>query len=326
MKKAQKLFLLAGVTSILAFNACKKDDTSTTTTVDDVKLTVTVNPTGITSFPKGNGVTIHAVAKGNANNKLKSLKISWTITVGTAVPVTKDTTIALSDTTYDGTFPLSFNTNNTTYSVSATLNGATGSTISAGPFTFVTNTIDSSIAFLGNQADANPKFWSAKMKGTYFLADISSGKAKSYDMDFGYCSRSTANGGNKIIAPSSDDATAIYDQQWSAATEKISTWGTRNSTGFIKVNSKLNTSAFNNYGLDTDSLITVAKTVGEPSNPSVPVADGDIILFRNVRGTPANPIYFHGLILVTAPTGSVNTSGTALPGNTVLFMRYQREK
>lgn len=333
MKKTTRFFLYTGMALITAFAACKKEDDGgddSTTKTDPITATVTVvDPASGNSVPAGDYIVLHIVANGNDKNKLKSLDGTITITTpaGTQTMSNPDTSISglLSVDRYD-TIPL--DAVSATYVFSGVVKGsATGSTdVNIGPFTFYTNTIDSNMPYLGNQADASPKFWSARRKASYFLADVKGNTEMQADMDFAYCTRSTGNGGNKLISPSSQDATDIYATQWSQADEKITTWAVRNTTGFIKVNSLINQVVFNNYNLSTDSLINVAKQVGEPSNPYVSIADGEIYLYRTIRGSnPLHKNYYYGLIYVSGPTGSVNGSGVAQAGSVQLIVRYQRE-
>jgi len=330
----KKTILLAGAAAMLSVTACKKDDTGTdnnnpTPTAENVKLTMTVDPSDVKSFCTGDFVVFHTVATGNANNNLKSMILTAKITIGGSPLVVNDT-VTLTGTSYDKYDTLVFEKGiyGATYEISAVLNGASGTPATAGPFTFTTNTLDKDQPELGNQTSSKAKFWSGKLKGTYFLADLKgdSNASKQAAMDFAYCTRSAANGGNKLISPSSDDATAIYADQWNAADEKITTWNpkNRNTTGFIKVNSKISFAQFNNTSIDTDSLIEMAKTVGEPSSPSVSVADGDIYLYRTVRGQGDKKAAFWGVIYVSSPTGAYNGSSTD-PGSAQLIIRYQRE-
>ncbi len=324
MKKTQKLFLYMGLASMMAFASCaKEEDDKTddpTATVENVKLTVTTNPEGIVSYPTGDAVIFNYVATGNADNNLTAFAGVMKMTVN-GVTTTENMSVALTGTSYTSADTLEFDTYDATYEITFTLTGAKGTPATAGPFTYKTNGIKKSTPQLGNQAHALAKFWSGKLDNTFFLADVKGDAAKQADMDFAYCTRTS---GNKLISPSSDDATAIYADQWAAADEKITTWTVRNTTGFIKVNSKINSSTFLNDALDTDSLIDIAKTVGEPSNPTVDVMDGDIYLYRTVRGTAAHNVYFHGLVYVSTPTGSV-VGGVAQAGNVQLIVRYQKE-
>lgn len=324
MKTTKKLFLYMGLASMFAFASCAKEEDTTedpTKTVENVKLTVTVNPDGIVSFPTGDAVIFNYVGTGNADNNLTALNGVMKMTVN-GVSTTETLNIPLTGTTFTSADTLEFDTYDATYEITFTLTGAKGTPATAGPFTFKTNGIKKSSPQLGNQAHSLAKFWSGKRDATFFLSDLKGKPEMQADMDFAYCTRTA---GNKLISPSSDDATDIYSTQWSAADEKITTWiNTRNTTGFIKVNSKLNLATFNNDALDTDSLIEIAKTVGEPSNPTVDIADGDLYLYRTVRGTAAHKVYFHGLIYVSTPTGSV-VGGVAQAGNVQLIVRYQKE-
>jgi hypothetical protein len=326
MKKAQRIIIYTGLALLTAFVSCKKDETKTdtTTTTENVKLTVTVvDPAASFSVPAKDYIVVHVVATGNTGNALKNLYGSMKITTPGGVFTGGDTT-ALTGTSYESYDTITLDFNSSSYELSAILVGEKGTPATFGPVTYYTNTIDSNATSLGNQADSKAKFWSARLKGSYYLKDVKGSASMQGDMDFAYLTRSVANGGNKLISPSSQDATDIYADQWSAADEKITTWSVRNTTGFIKVNSVINLSTFNTYSLSTDSLIGIAKSVGEPSNPYVTVVDGDIYLYRTVRGAGNHKSYYYGLIYVSGPTGSV-VGSTAVAGDVTLLIRYQRE-
>lgn len=325
MKTLQKTFIYMGMASLLAFASCKKEDEgddTTDPTVAAVKIDeFSVTPAGLYSVPTGTVFVIHTKASGNADNKLVSIKYTYKTTIGGVTDVS-DETIQLSGTSFENYDTVMVTDHGAKYEMSCVVTGEKGTPASSSTLSCITNTIQKSTPQLGNQADSKAKFWSAKRNAAFFLADVKGNAAMQADMDFAYCTRTA---GNKLIAPGSQDATDIYADQWSAADEKITTWTTRNNTGFIKVNTKINVSTFNNDALDTDSLIEVVKTVGEPSNPSVIVADGDIFLYRTIRGTTTNPVYFYGMIYVANPTGTV-VSGSATAGDAQLIIRYQREQ
>ncbi|MFA6259979.1 MAG: hypothetical protein WC760_00790 [Bacteroidia bacterium] len=325
MKKLQKTFIYLGIASMLAFTSCKKDEDKEedpTTTTDDVKMDeFSMSPSGLYSVPVGTQFVIHTKATGNAENNLVSIKYTWKTTTNGVVTI-DDEIITLSGTSFENYDTVIVNEHGTKYEVSCILIGAKGNAVSSSTLSCISNTVEKDQPFLGNQVDTKAKFWSAKRKASYFLVDVKGDAAMQADMDFAYCTRTT---GNKLIAPNSQDATEIYADQWSVAAEKITTWTVRNNTGFIKVNSKIDANTFNNDALSTDSLINVLRvSVGEPSNPSNIVVDGDIIMYRTIRGTITNPVYFYGLIYAASPTGAV-VSGAATAGDVQLIVRYQRE-
>lgn len=325
MKKLQKSFIYIGIASMLAFASCKKEDgdpDDPTKTVEDIKLDdFSMTPAGLYSVPVGTTFVIHTKASGNVDNNLVSVKYTWKTTTN-GVVTTDEETIALTGTSFENYDTVVVNEHGTKYEVSCVVTGAKGAAVSSTTLAAISNTVEKDQPFLGNQKDSKAKFWSAKRKASYFLVDAKGDATLQADLDFAYCTRST---GNKLIAPNSQDATDIYADQWSVAEEKITTWTVRNNTGFIKVNSKIDAATFNNDALDTDSLINVLRVgVGEPSNPSNVVVDGDIIMYRTIRGTIANPVYFYGLIYVANPTGTV-VSGSATIGDVQLIVRFQRE-
>lgn len=315
-----------GIASMLAFTSCKKDEDKEeepTTTTNDVKMDdFSMSPAGLYSVPVGTQFVIHTKATGNADNNLVSIKYTWKTTTNGVVTIDEEI-ITLTGTSFENYDTVVVNKHGTKYEVSCLLVGAKGAAVSSSTLSAISNTVEKDQPFLGNQKDSKAKFWSAKRKASYFLVDVKGKPEMQADMDFAYCTRTT---GNKLIAPNSQDATEIYADQWTAAPEEqITNWTVRNNTGFIKVNSKIDVNTFNNDALSTDSLINVLRVnVGEPSNPSNTVVDGDIIMYRTIRGTLANPVYFYGLIYVANPTGSV-VNNTATIGDVQLIIRYQRE-
>ncbi|MBY0244454.1 MAG: hypothetical protein K2Q03_03265, partial [Sphingobacteriaceae bacterium] len=150
-------------------------------------------------------------------------------------------------------------------------------------------------------------------------------EASQSKIDLGYVSRTTANGGNKIISPDSDDATAIYTTQWtghikdpSKPNTQIATWTVRNATRFklatkVSVNdlNKTDGTATVNY-----DAINLEKTAAEPTSPSITVSANQLVFFKTAQGK-------YGFILVSAATGDVPTT-EATAGSLTFQAYYQK--
>src|SRR5262249_52514658 len=149
--------------------------------------------------------------KGNDDNKLKSITVSKTNPDSTLI--SSKSLSGTSSTEQVEFFVRDLGAVTVLVSLTSTKDGASVTVTKSYAFTVVdastpsTYTIDGDFPVLGNQVDAEPKFWSAKRKARFNLSDASGNGALQADLDFAYCTRST---GNKIISPASDDATAIY--------------------------------------------------------------------------------------------------------------------
>jgi hypothetical protein len=323
MKKLKIMMAMLSMAAVVGFSSCGDDEDET---IADAKITLTVRKvvgatsTIITSgstISSGDSLNIEIKFEGNDKNKLKSYRLlgTWPGAV-----VETGNLSGTSQTITDGgilVLPAG------SYSYSAVLTSEKGDVTSSFNFTIgapaSSYTIDVTEAvILGNQVDAEPKFWSGKNKNEYFLADAVGNSTLQAAIDFGYATRSAANGGNKIISPNSSDATDIYATQWAAASEKITNWTIRNNTTFI-----LTTLTATSFNAATDSaaienLISTARTAGEPNNQSVSLEDNKIYLYKTQGGR-------YGLIWVVQATGEVvNNSPQAGQANFVV--KYQREQ
>lgn len=322
MKKLSKMLMVLGLASLVTFTACKKDEEEAAAakismTVRQVKgATATVIQSGAT-VDIGDSLHMDIKFEGNDDNKLKSYSItgSWETT-----PLSQGTLSGTSGSTTEGGVLEGFEPN-TTYTVTVSLVSDKGTVVSS--FNFKTSgnagpayTIESSSINLGNQADSDPKFFSAKRNQTFFLIDAKDKADVQADIDFGYATRAAGNGGNKLIAPNSQDATDIYATQWAATGERITTWSKRNNTYFIATTITQNTffAAADSTGID--NLIQTARTANEPNNTAVSVQDDKVYLFKTEGGR-------YGLIYVASATGDVQ-SGSATAGKADMVVKYQK--
>jgi|GEM_PF-2635085 hypothetical protein len=311
MKKLTRMLMMLGMASVLVFSSCSKDEE----TIEDATITITPSPTGALSI--GDVLTLTIEFKGNDNNKLKSYTVTRT---GTSAPIssgnltgTTNTTVVRDTMETSGTF---------TYIVSLVSEKGTVTKDYSLTIGVPTNlVIAQSFAVLGNQVDSKRKFWSgARSTSTtpalYFLADAVGNADLQGDIDFGYVTRTVANGGNKLVSPNSADATAIYGDQWSSQPEKITNWTVRNNTTFIQTT--INPSEFTNATADTAivSLINKAKALGEPNNQSVPALDDKVYLYKTASG-------LYGLIHVIIATGTVNGT-TPQAGDVTIAVKYEQ--
>jgi hypothetical protein len=325
MKKLTTMLMMLGIASLVIFSSCNKDEES----IDDAKVTITVRKvSGSTATIITSGATVDLTDslfvevkfEGNDKNKLKSYKTlgSWQTT-----PLKSGNLTGTSATITDGGQVGSIGTGNFTYTV--ILTSEKGDVTQAFSFTVAvpsTVQISTSDFILGNQADSKPKFWSGANSTTsvparYFLSNAVGNTAIQAAIDFGYASRSVANGGNKIISPNSADATAIYADQWSSTSEKITNWSVRNNTTFILTNITSNTFLNTNADTAIAALIETARAAGEPNNQSVPALDDKVYLYKTQGG-------LYGLFYVASPTGSVNASGVAQAGDVTIVAKYQK--
>lgn len=323
MKKLKIMMAMLSIAAVVGFSSCGDDEDET---IADAKVTMTVRKVvGASSTIIASGATVangdslflEIKFEGNDKNKLKSYTLTgtWSNAVpkngnlsGTSQTITDGAIISLPAGNYAYSVVLTSEKGNVTSAFNFTVGGSTSS-----------YTIDVTEAvILGNQADAEAKFWSGKNKNEYFLADAVGNSTLQAAIDFGYATRSSANGGNKLISPNSQDATDIYATQWSSATEKITNWTTRNNTTFILTT--LTATSFNNATDSTaiEALINTARTAGEPNNQSVSLVDNKVYLYKTQAGR-------YGLIWVVQATGEVvNNSPQAGQANFVV--KYQREQ
>ena len=312
MKKLTRMLMMLGMASVLVFASCSKDEE----TIEDATVTITASPTGTLSI--GDVLTLTIEFKGNDKNKLKSYTVTRT---AKSTPISSGTLTGTSSTTVvrdtlEGS-------GNFTYIVSLVSEKGTVTkdyTMTVGVPSNVE--IASSSFQLGNQVDSKPKFWSGSRStvstpALYTLANAVGNADLQGDIDFGYLTRSAANGGNKIVSPNSADATAIYADQWSSSTEKITNWTVRNNTTFILTN--ITSTEFLNATNDTSiaALIDLAISQGEPNNQSVPALDDKVYLYKTQGG-------LYGLMYVVIATGSVNAQGNAQPGDVTIVTKYEK--
>ncbi len=287
----------------LTLSSCKKTD------VADATVTVSANPS-TTTIKTGTTITLTLNFVGNSDNQLKSYKLTRS-GVSTNL-VSKD----LTGTSAVDYFSETLSTAGT-YTYIATLTSAKGDVTTSLQITVVTPTPTVNKSFsLGNQTSGTPRFFSCSKSSTYNLSDAVGNATLQAALDFGYCTR--ASGGNKIIAPNSADATAIYSSaasspQWSDATTSIHNWTTRNATTFIKVTS-VTASQLAATGADINALISTAVSSGAPTADAISVVAGDVVLFKTASGK-------YGLIVVSTANGSYTTSTQA--GDASLIAYYQ---
>jgi hypothetical protein len=324
MKKLTKMLMVLGLASLVTFTACKKDEEEAaaakiTMTVRQVKgATATVIQSGAT-VDLGDSLNFDIKFEGNDGNKLKSYVITASFE---STPLEQGNLSGTSGSVTTGGIldPSDFEPGKS-YTITVSLTSDKGTVVSS--FTFNTSgnagpayTIQSGSINLGNQADADPKFFSAKRNQTFFLIDAKDKADVQADIDFGYATRAAGGGGNKLIAPNSQDATDIYSTQWAATGERITTWTKRNNTYFIATTISQNTffSAADSTGID--NLIQTARTANEPNNTAVSVQNDKVYLFKTEGGR-------YGLIYVASATGDVQ-SGSATAGKADMVVKYQK--
>ncbi len=317
MKKIFRTIMVLSVASLGVLSSCKKD--STTSIADPVTGVISVTAKNTTSgiqrtLASGglvyadDSVVITVTCTGNSSNELKTVTLKSDNPAATLLNA-----VAISGTSASKSAAWIVNgSGNVTFT--STVTGATGDP-STSTFVVKITLISSSNATLGNQANINPKFWASSTGLTYFLKNVSDSPALASKMDFAYCSRTA---GNKIISPSSQDATDIYATQWSATAEKITTWNHRNVTVFKLVTNITQTDVQNangNPALISD-LIAKALTGGEPTADNVSVLISQIYVFKTEAGK-------YGIISINNASGGVN-GGTATDGYADLVVMYQK--
>jgi hypothetical protein len=310
MKKLLSAMVLLSVSSLFLLTSCSKSSDSSATIADaTVGISVTANGAAVanngTVFPD-DSVIVTVTCTGNASNNLKHVKLM----VSGQSTAALDVDITGTSVTKTYFWPAQ---GSTSVTFTATVTGSTGNPGTA-TFTIGINDLRNSNPVLGNQVNANPKFWSLSNDSTYSLSDVAARPSLASKIDFGYCSRTT---GNLLISPDDSNATAIYATQWSAANEKITTWTSRNTTKFILVsNSVVSSSDFSNATTRAAqyALIVKAKAAGEPNISAVSIFDTQIYLFKTAAGK-------YGLLSVVSATGSV-TGGTPNDGLTQLQIYY----
>lgn len=318
MKKLFKTMMVLSMASLAVLSSCKKDKTDDPT-IADATIDINAKVDGV-AINSGDEVTTGKVVKftiistGNSDNKLKS--ISMTSTAGGSALLTKD----LSGTSSTDT--ATFNATTTgTVSFTVSLTSEKGNVTKSFSVKVVTPpNIDSDNPQLGNQAAGAPIFWASTTKTTYKLSDVKNTPSVAATIDFGYVTRSLANGGNKLVGPTSQDATDIYATQWSAAAEKITTWNKRNNTLF-KEATNVTVSQFDNAQGDVtamNNLIVSAKNAGEPTLTSTSVGNGRIYLFKTEAG-------YYGLIKVVDASGDIDpATSTANAGAVSTVVYFQK--
>ena len=324
MKRIFKTIMVLSVASLSILSSCKKSD-DTTTVTDPVKGVISVtskNTTTGTSRTLANGgfvygddsVVVTVTCTGNSSNALKTV----TLTSNNSSVTPGISNVAISGTSATKSYAwIVVGTGSITFS--STVTGEKGDP-STSTFTIKITEISTDNPSLGNQApgsDAN-RIWSAKTGLTYSLKNVTDTPAIAAKMDLAYCSRSSTNGGNKLISPSSADATAIYSDQWGAVTEKITTWNHRNVTLFKYINNITATDITNANGNagKTADLIAKAMSTGEPTLDNVPVASGQVYLFKTEAGK-------YGVIQVQSAEGSA-TGTSIVAGAAGLVILYQK--
>jgi hypothetical protein len=303
MKRIFRTLLVLSIASMTVVTSCKKDDEE----IKDATLTVTPASTSITS---GEVVALTVEAVGNDDNKLSEITVTSSASTTPIVDNQK-----LSGATYTTVVR---DTPTTTGSIVYTV------TVKAAKNTVTQNVtvnvvgLDSDNPIIGNQASSSPKFWASSTKQIYTLAQVKATPALAATIDIGYVTRSIANGGNKLIAPASQDATDIYKDQWSDDTEDIDKWTVRNNTMFksITVDNTAWTAATTDAQIA--ALINTAKSGGDPTASSLAVIDGAFALFKTAAGR-------YGIIQVVDAEGQINsTTLKADPGDAQLLIKYQK--
>ncbi len=278
MKKVMKTIMMLFVASTFVLTSCTDDED-----VKDVELTmVPASATG-THFVT-DSISILLVAKGNSDNKLKSIKITKAIAGTSGITTILDE--KLSGTDYSYTLNDYYENNEVginTYTITLTGDKGTAQTktytATVKAIGLTESTAGSPITLFG-QGDATNKHFANLKTFTTLTNDeaTASGNAalkNSIDIAFYY------GQSNKFTFSSLDDAVMQglfggLSSFWTSSTENTRV------TGLVKVTGLVNYAVIENSGSDKDLLLfadgkTYSKTVTN-------LATGDLVLFKTSEG------------------------------------------
>lgn len=236
MKINFKSYLWLAFVGLIGFSSCSSDEETPAPTLTITSSTISLgdNPTG-GDADSGAVVTVTLTAK--ASEGIAEINVtktySGTETSLTNYPKTKDFTSSTEHNwnlvyTVDepsGSVVLKFSVKDKKgkiFSKNFTINIKPKSTISS-----------YQTVLMNNQESSNQKSFYSVTTNQVFQ-DISSAKTNSSKVDFIHILRNSTNGGRKIVAPNSQDATDIYGNA-NANPAAVTTWATRNATKFKSI-------------------------------------------------------------------------------------------
>jgi hypothetical protein len=146
------------------------------------------------------------------------------------------------------------------------------------------------VIFAGQSNSTGGQFYSVANSLVYNLANA---KTNSTVVDLCYAHRSDANGARMITAPSSNNATDIYDAD-ATNPNRISTWGARNAT---KIRLTTMTAAQFDATVESSKVLTEANTLTTSDLTAATLTVDKVFVFETVGGKK-------GLGKVEAVTGA----------------------
>lgn len=287
MKKAMKTIMMLFVASSFILTSCSSED------VADVTLTTISASTG-TAFFVGDTMSVTINAKGNADNKLKSLTITKAVT-GKATITYYTKTLSVTDYIFElrDTLEMS-DTGSVTYNI--TLTGEKGTaqtkavTISVNKIGFIDDTNGSPVQLFGHTYNG-PRFCQLTTFQT-FTVDTTN----NYEM-----LRTKADVASYFGATNKFTLSALNDAVMQGRYTGLSSFWTSSlntrAAGLVRVNGLVN---YNTIVAVGDDRLLVQFAAGKTYGQTVTnIQANDLILFRTQEGKL-------GLIKVTSVSGSTS--------------------
>ena len=286
MKKAMKTIMMLFVASSFILTSCSSED------VADVTLTTIPASTG-TAFFVGDTMSVTINAKGNADNKLKSLTITKAVT-GKATITYYTKTLSVTDYIFDLKDTLDIqDTGTVTYNI--TLTGEKGTaqtktiTITVSEVGFINETNGSPIQMFGHTYDG-PRFCQLSTFETWSIDTVDNYEKLRNRIDV----VSYFGNSNKFTLSSPDDAVM---QGLYSGLSTFWTSGKARVTGLVRVNGLVN---YNTILAPGDDRLLVQFAAGKTYGKTITnIQANDLILFKTAGGQL-------GLIKVTSVTGTTS--------------------
>lgn len=289
MKKAMKTIMMLFVASSFILTSCSSED------VADVTLTTIPASTGTTFFV-GDTMSVTINAKGNADNKLKSLTITKAVTgKATITYYTKD--LSVTDYIFELKDTLDIqDTGAVTYNI--TLTGEKGTaqtkaiTITVNKVGFIDETNGTPVQMFGHTYDG-PRFCQLSTFETYSVAQVADAPYTILTNNVDLVSYFGST--NKFTLSSPDDAVM---QGLYSGLSGFWTSGKARVTGLVRVNGLAN---FATIAAPGDDRLLVQFAAGKTYGKTVTnVVANDLILFRTAGGKL-------GLMKVTSVSGTTSS-------------------
>jgi hypothetical protein len=289
MKKAMKTIMMLFVASSFILTSCSSED------VADVTLTTIPASTGTTFFV-GDTMSVTINAKGNADNKLKSLTITKAVTgKATITYYTKD--LSVTDYIFELKDTLDIqDTGAVTYNI--TLTGEKGTaqtktiTISVSKVGFIDETNGSPVQMFGHTYDG-PRFCQLTTFETYSVAQVADAPYTTLTNNVDLVSYFGSS--NKFTLSSPDDAVM---QSLYSGLSGFWTSGKARVTGLVRVNGLAN---FATIAAPGDDRLLVLFAAGKTYGKTITnVQANDLILFKTAGGRL-------GLIKITSVSGTTSS-------------------